>query len=91
MFPILFPNSVVYIPSGSELLPNLFPVFWSGRACQILIMEFRKDSSAESRDGFTCGSWFGQSDSDTVMTCIFLLWPGVSVSLPISGQRLRAL
>ena len=32
----LIPNGMGDIPSGFELLLNLFPVFWSGRADQIL-------------------------------------------------------
>ena len=38
------------IPSVSRLLLDLFPVFRSGRAGQILFLEFSKDGPAENRD-----------------------------------------
>ena len=43
------------IPSGSELL-DLFLVFWSGGADQILFVEFSKDGPADNKDEFTYGA-----------------------------------
>ena len=43
------------IPSGSELLLDLFPALSSGRAGQILFLEFIKDNPANLGDEFTYG------------------------------------
>ena len=43
-----------YISSDAELL-NLFPVFRSGRAAQLLFLEFIKDGLADLGDEFTYG------------------------------------
>ena len=47
------------IPSGFELLLDLFLVFWSGRTGQILFLEFSKDGPADSRE-FTYGGLANQ-------------------------------
>ena len=67
---------------GSELPLNLFLVFRSGRAGQIFFLDFSKDGPANFGDEFTYG--------DTVRMCTFLLFPGVSLLLPVSIQLLRA-
>ena len=41
------------IPSGSELYLNLFPAFRSGRAAEILSLEFIKDGPADLGNEFT--------------------------------------
>ena len=68
------------IPLGSELLLDLFQVFKSGRSDQILFLEFNKDVPA----GRIYICWFGQPGNDTVMICMFLLLPGVSILLAVS-------
>ena len=55
MLPILCPKSIWDIPSISELLLDLFPVFRGGRAGQVLVLEFSKDGMADTRDEFTNG------------------------------------
>ena len=40
------PMSMGNLSSDSELLLDLFPVFWSGGADQILFLEFSKDTPA---------------------------------------------
>ena len=82
MFPIFCPKSM-NIPSGSELILDLFPVFRRGRADEILSLGFDKG-------GLIYIWWFGRPSSDAVMTCSFLLLPGVSVLLPVSRQIVRA-
>ena len=77
------------ISSCSELLPDLFPVFWSGRASQILFLGFSKDIPGDIRDKFTYGG-LAKPSSDTVVTCMFLQLQGVSVLLSCSSQLLRA-
>ena len=55
MFSIYCHKSMENI-SGSELILSLFPAFKSGRAAQILFLEFIKDGPADLGYEFTCGS-----------------------------------
>ena len=75
------------IPSGPEFLLNLFPVFLSSEADQILSLEFLKDDPADIWDKFTYGGLANQPI--TLMTGTFLELPGVQVLLPVSMQFLR--
>ena len=57
MFPVKCPKSV------AALFLDVFSVFRSGRAVQILFLEISKDCLADNRDAFT----YGGSENQTVI------------------------